>query len=132
MARNTRQREAIRQVFTEHDRPLGPEEVHAFARKRVPHLGMATVYRALRVLRDEGWLVAVNLPRGGTLYERSGLDHHHHFYCRKCRKLLDFPGCPIGSRRLAPKGFVLERHELLLYGICNTCTVGGGRRRSRA
>jgi Fur family ferric uptake transcriptional regulator len=132
MQRNTRQREAIRQVFRTHARPLAPEEVLTYAQKEVPRLGMATVYRNLAALRDENWLVAVNIPQRGVLYERSGKDHHHHFYCRKCRKLLDFPGCPLGKRHLAPRGYVLESHELFLYGVCKTCASNGRRRRSRA
>ncbi len=132
MQRNTRQRQAIRQVFRDYGRPLTPEEVFAYAREEVPRLGMATVYRTLAALRDETWLVTVNMPEHGVLYERSGKDHHHHFYCRKCRRLLDSPGCPLGKRRLAPRGYVLESHELFLYGICKSCASNGRRKRSRS
>lgn len=121
MERNTRQREAIRKVFADEPRPLGPEEVLAHARRAVPRIGLATVYRNLGALRDEGWLVAVNVPQRGLMYQRSGLDHHHHFFCRTCNRLLDFPGCPLERRRLVPRGYVLERHDVLLYGVCRSC-----------
>jgi Fur family ferric uptake transcriptional regulator len=85
---------------------------------------MATVYRTLGALREEGWLVPVDVPQRGILYERAGLDHHHHFYCRVCNRLLDFPGCPLSKRQRAPAGFVLEHHVVLLYGLCRSCATG--------
>ena len=62
MERQTRQRAAIDRVFTETARPLDPREVLAAARRYVPRLGIATVYRAIKTLSDEGRVVPVTLP----------------------------------------------------------------------
>ncbi|MDP8223730.1 MAG: transcriptional repressor [Candidatus Lernaella stagnicola] len=121
MQRKTRQRDAIRAVFLENPRPLRVEEVHEFAQSKVPQLGIATVYRNLKLLIGEGEIVEVPVPELGTLYERAGIDHHHHFYCRRCRKLFDFPGCPIDESKLAPPGFSVDSHELFLFGVCYRC-----------
>ena len=122
MQRNTRQREAIRLVFKDHPRPLRPEEIHELAQHQVPGLGLATVYRAVRDLCESGELVRVNLPDGNTHFERAGLGHHHHFYCRSCKKVIDFDGCPLPSRMPAPRGFRVDSHDLYLYGLCAPCT----------
>jgi hypothetical protein len=45
MERSTRQREAILRTFEAIDRPLSPIEILTSAKKRVPRLGIATVYR---------------------------------------------------------------------------------------
>lgn len=62
MERNTRQRDAIRQVFEAVPRPLGPAEVLDYGRKHVSKLGIATVYRTINSLVESGWLVPVELP----------------------------------------------------------------------
>ena len=43
MERNTRQREAIRQVFLEQCRPLAPSEVLDYAQEKVPGLGIPNI-----------------------------------------------------------------------------------------
>lgn len=123
MERNTRQRDAIRQVFEEQPRPLGPIEVLEYGRDHVSKLGIATVYRTINSLVDSGWLVPVELPGEPPRYEKSGAAHHHHFRCRQCSRVFEIHGCPGDLRELTPKGFTLESHEVVLYGLCNTCAV---------
>ena len=50
MTRKTRQRDAIQAVMENAARPLGPEEIHLAAKRLVPSLGLATVYRRLKKL----------------------------------------------------------------------------------
>lgn len=126
MQRKTRQLEIIRDVFSRNPRPLKPDEVLAYARAEWPRLGQATVYRNLRKLHEEGWLVTVSHPEGGTLYEPAGGAHHHHFYCRACGRLFVLPGCMLDGRKSAPTGFRTEGHLIYLYGACSNCSSGQG------
>lgn len=121
MKRNTTQRKAIEQVFNRHKGPLGVNEVLAYGRKLVETLNQATVYRNLRILIDEGWLKKISHPSLGTLYERTGKGHHHFFHCRECNRAYDLPGCALNEEEAAPDGFVLEAHEIFLYGVCQFC-----------
>ena len=123
MERKTRQRDAIRQAFEFTARPLGPFEVLAAARAQVTGLGIATVYRAINALVDEGWLVPVELPGEAPRYERAGAAHHHHFRCRQCTQVFEIEGCPGNFAALAPPGFQLEAHEIVLYGRCAACAA---------
>lgn len=123
MQRETRQRKAIRNAFTDAGHPLGPAEVHEAASRRVPGLGIATVYRTIKGLQDEGWLVAVDLPGEPARYEVAGKDHHHHFHCRECDTLFEVEGCPGNFRSVTPDGFHLEHHEFVLYGLCRRCAA---------
>lgn len=123
MERNTRQRDAIRRVFEETPRPLGPTEILEAARSRVSGLGIATVYRTVNALVETGWLVPVELPGEPSRYERSGSAHHHHFRCRGCDRVFEIHGCPGDLRELAPPGFELEGHDVTLYGRCALCAV---------
>jgi Fur family ferric uptake transcriptional regulator len=121
MERATRQRDAIRAVIEAARGPLSPREVLDGARLTVPALGIATVYRNLKLLLAEGTLQVVSLPGDGARYEVAASAHHHHFQCTTCRRVYDVPGCPGTLRSLAPRGFLVERHDLTLYGRCVAC-----------
>jgi Fur family ferric uptake transcriptional regulator len=128
--RATRQRDAIRSAIRASRRPLTPHEVLEAARAHVRALGLATVYRTLKLLVDEGQVQAIQLPGESPRYEMAESAHHHHFRCTACHRVFDVPGCPGDMRRLAPRGFVVERHDLTLYGRCPGC--GKSRTGSRA
>lgn len=119
--RDTRQRKAIREVLTNAERPLAPDEVLSESQQAVPSLGLATVYRYLKVLASDGWLAEVDLP-GGTRYELAERPHHHYFLCRVCNQVFDVPGCPGSVEQHAPPGFEVESHEITLHGRCAGCT----------
>lgn len=121
MERDTRQRRAIRTALQAAGRPLSPQEILLGARRRVSTLGPATVYRTLRVLVDEGWLAPVSLPGEPARYEPAGKTHHHHFRCRRCDRLFEVEGCRQAAVAKAPRGFVIEDHEVVWYGRCARC-----------
>ncbi len=121
--RNTRQREAIRDIVAEAERPLSPIEILDRARRLVPSMSLATVYRAVRDLKDERLISAVELPGESPRYERADKAHHHHFHCRVCGRAYDLAGCPGGVHTLAPAGFEVTGHELTLFGRCPVCVA---------
>lgn len=122
IARNTRQKSAIKRAFEDAGRPLSAQQVLDAARGMVAGTGMATVYRNIRALLDEGWLVPVELPGGATFYELSGKAHHHHFHCERCLQVFDLDHCAAAALgRMAPKDFSVTRHEVVLYGACSAC-----------
>ena len=121
MERSTRQRSAIQSAIEAAQRPLSPQEVLDFARVDVPALGLATVYRNLRTLADEGTIQTVTLPGESARYEAAGHAHHHHFQCTECQRVFDVHQCPGDMKRLAPPGFTVESHEITLYGHCSDC-----------
>lgn len=123
MKRKTSQRNAIQHVFGTTDRPLAISEVLEAGRKIVKSLNEATVYRNLKRLVEAGWLQKINSPALGTLYERAGKEHHHHFQCRSCDRLFEISGCAFNERNATPPGFVTEGHEVYLFGICSLCNV---------
>ena len=128
MERVTRQRDAIKCVIQASRRPLSPAEVLDGARGAVNALGLATVYRTLKLLVAEGAVQAITLPGESPRYEMKDSGHHHHFQCTTCRRVYDVPGCPGNLRRLAPRGFTVEHHDVTLYGRCSDC----GKRELRA
>jgi len=62
MQRNTRQKSAILHAIEHARRPLSPQEILAEASQAVSQIGMATIYRNLKSLVDDGALKVVTLP----------------------------------------------------------------------
>jgi Fur family ferric uptake transcriptional regulator len=84
-------------------------------------MGMATVYRNLKLLVDEGAVQMVTLPGDSPRYESAGHAHHHHFQCEVCGRVFDVHACPGDLSSMAPAGFQVHHHELTLYGQCADC-----------
>lgn len=128
MERNTKQRSAIREAITAAHGPVSAREVHDLAQRRVRGMGMATVYRTLKALVTDREIVQVEMPGEPPRYEIAGKAHHHHFYCRSCGRMFEVEQCPGDLSYLAPEGFKLENHDLLLLGQCVDCVGGTGRK----
>lgn len=119
--RRTRQREAVRAAIQAAARPLRADEVLLLARQQVPELGLATVYRTLKLLVQENELAEVKLRSGATRYEPVQRDHDSYFLCDSCSRA--FPvSAELGASLQLPPGFQMRRRELTLLGTCPTCS----------
>ena len=123
--RQPRQRDSILKVLADADGPLSVPEIHTLARKKIP-LGIATVYRTISLLLSTNEVQSVILPSGETRYESADLGHHDHFQCRKCQHVFDLSVCPLhlASGTIIPGGFLVESHEMTLFGLCPKCARG--------
>lgn len=121
--RSTRQKEAVVAVFASARGPLAFADLLKRAQKQAAGLGQATLYRHLKSLLAAGRVRAVALADGETRYESAGRQHHHHFHCRVCNEVVDIDSCPLAraGELSLPKGFVVESHEVTLYGVCGAC-----------
>ena len=126
MERNTRQRTAIRNALAQARRPLLPQEVLQAAQTVAPRLGLATVYRNLKSLVEDGELCTVELPGENPRFELADRQHHHHFQCTICQRVFDVHACPGDLSRLAPPGVTVLDHVLSLYGLCGDCAAPVG------
>lgn len=127
MERSTRQRAAILDALKGARRPLSSQEVLDAARDVVPMLGIATVYRNLKALHAAGDIMLVTLPGEAPRYEmaHAAHEHHHHFQCTQCQRVFDVHGCAGDFSTMAPPGFLVQGHEITLYGVCAECRGKG-------
>lgn len=121
MPYTTQQKLTLTGVIMRAERPLTAAEICQAGKKAIPTLGIATVYRALKQLVEEGRVRLVEVPGTSPRYESTARRHHHFFFCPHCRRLYNLLGCLPGVRGLAPKGFDVEGHEIVLYGRCADC-----------
>lgn len=120
----TRQRDEIARVIGEAAGPLTVQEILERAQRAVPGMGLVTVYRTVKLLKEAGTVRPVVLPTGETRWEPAGRGHHHHFHCRACDEVFDLAGCPVripGDREISP-GFRVDSHDLTFYGTCPGCS----------
>jgi Fur family transcriptional regulator, ferric uptake regulator len=118
--RRTRQREAILHALDRAAGPLSPHQILLEAQEELPHLGIATVYRAVKDLTDDALLATVCLADGTARYELLK-GHHHHFHCSECDHVYDIPADCSKAAVGLPRGFAVERHEVVLFGQCPAC-----------
>ncbi|HEY5704272.1 MAG TPA: transcriptional repressor [Terrimicrobiaceae bacterium] len=123
MAYKTRQRDAIWEVIDASAQPLTAQAIRQRAAQRVKGLGIATVYRTLKQLVEEGQVKHIELAGAQPHYESSARHHHHFFLCEKCKHVFDMMGCLRGIPNLLPKGYHMRRHEIVIYGDCAGCST---------
>ncbi len=121
--RRTTQRDTIVEVITQSPGPITVEQIHELAKKTIPSLGIATVYRTIKLLLENGTIQTVVLPDGLSRYESAALGHHHHFRCRACGNVFDLDICPVKLPKdmTLPGGYTVDDHELTFYGTCPNC-----------
>jgi Fur family transcriptional regulator, ferric uptake regulator len=128
-ARRTRQRTEVIALLEETREFSTAQQLHARLRERGSRIGLATVYRTLRLLTDSGEVGALRLDSGEQLFRRcdSLRRHHHHLVCRSCGHTVEIHGSAVESwmRQVAEdNGFRDISHVLEIFGCCARCADG--------
>ena len=101
------------------------EEVLLEARKKVPNLGMATVYRTLERLAGMNILYKSMFDEGKYRYEMAdgNSHHHHHIICLSCGQIVEVDEDLLHPLEdyLEKKGYQIVDHELKLFAYCPDC-----------
>jgi Fur family ferric uptake transcriptional regulator len=126
--KNTKQREAILDVFLQAAAHLTSDELFQRVRDAHPNIGYTTVYRTMKLLCDAGIATEHHFDDGITRFEIAH-EHHDHLVCTRCGKIIEFESQRIEetqSQIAADHGFHLLRHRLELYGHCKDCREDAG------
>ena len=122
--RPTRQRVIVlSELMSEHD-DVTAQELHERLRGRGERLGLATVYRTLGLLTNEGVIDALSHRQGELCYRLCGNGHHHHLVCSTCHHVVELADCELDpwlERISAAHGFVTTSHRLEVSGLCGDC-----------
>jgi Fur family transcriptional regulator, ferric uptake regulator len=122
--KSTSPRDDIARVFFELGRHVSAEELYAEVKKINQHVGYATIYRTLKLLKECELLTERHFDEDQARFEVAGEHHHDHFICEHCGKIVEFEDDAIERMQqdIAKKlGVVLTRHKLELYGLCADC-----------
>ena len=127
--RTTSQKLEIRRFLEAHrDRDLTVDEIAAGLAESGSGIGIATVYRAVKRMEEEGVITRrVDGARAKAAYRYSGdsaARNTRAIFCLVCGKNLPLP-LEMASRfegTVSEKtGFSVTDHQIILYGICPDC-----------
>lgn len=119
----TRQRAIIYAALMSMPGHPTPEDVFTRVRPQLPSLSLATVYKTLHAFVEAG-IVHEMTPHQGSLRVDANPAPHHHFVCTACHKIMDVDSQtvePIRLRNPLPTGVRVDRFELEIHGLCESC-----------
>lgn len=118
--RMTEQRRIIARVLSDSDDHPDVETVYQRASQIDPGIGLATVYRTLRLFEEANILARHDFGDGRARYEELPEEHHDHLIDVQTGEVIEFQNEAIEAlqRRVAEElGFRLVDHRLELYGV---------------
>ena len=119
--RSTRQAAVVVQAMTAMPAFQGAREIRDAASRAGVQVGVATVYRHLRVLAEQGSVDTIRGPGGETRYRLRRGTFTHHLTCRECEHTTEVDGREIwnwAQQVAARAGFTLTGHAVELTGLC--------------
>jgi Fe2+ or Zn2+ uptake regulation protein len=123
MFRKSKQKEAIFRVLKGATSHPAAEWVYERVRREIPNISLGTVYRNLKLLKQERMISEFDLT--GTLSRFDGeAQSHYHFRCEQCGYIFDVdePVNKESDKRLAQKtGLKVSYHRLEFRGLCKDC-----------
>ena len=115
----------ILKFFLKSKTHLSAEELYNKISKKIPNIGLSTVYRNLKLFCECNLAQVLKLNDGIVRYEPSDPDDHHdHLICVKCGKILEILNTKIEKLQVEiakDNNFILQSHRMDLYGVCKSC-----------
>jgi Fur family peroxide stress response transcriptional regulator len=122
----SKQREIILQELRARDCHPTAEVLYAALKPAHPELSLATVYRNLNQLAENGMAQKISVPRGADRFDASRAAHHH-MVCEQCGALVDIPREYVGggfdSSISWRTGCLIRAYDVLFYGLCPACNA---------
>ncbi len=98
------------------------DDLYESLKKSFPYISLATVYKNINAMVENGFLSEVKIPKMKTKYELTK-DEHAHLVCIKCGTLEDIcidTQC-IKNDIIQKSGYDIEKTLIQIEGICPKC-----------
>jgi len=122
--KNTSQRALIWKIIVESSDHPSVEAIRDLLLRKGHRIGLATVYRTLKILLAAG-LIRQSKLDGATHYEALVAQPNHlHFICKTCHRNVEFPSRRIESliRKVTADNSFEERYSrYMIIGVCSAC-----------
>lgn len=122
--RLTPQRMAILRFLATSEAHPSVEQVYEHIKATFPMTSLATVYKTVALLKQEGEVLELGFANGSSRYDGMKPYPHPHLICLKCQRIIDpdlgmFSALPT---ELSQKyGFKIVSHRLDFFGLCPEC-----------
>lgn len=102
-------------------------EIYDLVRKRLPRIGLGTVYRNLEIMAQCGMIVKLDL--GGTQKRFDAITApHYHIRCTSCGRIEDIelePQSSLENKAAQATEYRITGHNIEFEGICRHCRETG-------
>lgn len=130
MKNYSKQREDLLSVLKNSKSHPTAEELYNSIKKKIPSVSRGTVYRNLKNLVDEGYIIKISIADGADRYDYIHKKHNH-IICKYCGMIKDFEyDFDLKNVKLS----VIKQTEMdplldgvIVYGICGKCKEKIGR-----
>ena len=124
--RMTQQRRVILEELNKLTCHPTAEELHRIVRERLPNISIATVYRNLERLSEEGMIWKMNVGGAQRRFDATTANHYH-IRCSVCGRVDDLhmevmPSIEEAARKAT--GYTELSHTVEFSGLCPTCGRG--------
>lgn len=119
----SRQRDLILKALRENVVHPTADFIYTVLKEKEPNLSLATVYRNLNLLANEGIIRKIEGLDGVAHFDHN-THNHYHFICSKCNKVYDVPydiAPDLAEKVLAATGMAAESCEITFKGLCCGC-----------
>lgn len=121
--RLTTQRQIILEELSKVKTHPTASELYDMVRKRLPRIGLGTVYRNLELMAEHGMILKIEV--GGTQKRFDATtDNHYHIRCSVCGKVddIDVPVIhELVAQATESSSYLILGHHVEFTGICRTC-----------
>ena len=128
MIRLTTQRQIILEELSKVKTHPTASELYDMVRKRLPRIGLGTVYRNLELMAESGMILKIEV--GGTQKRFDATtDEHYHIRCSCCGKVddIDVPVVKeLVAQAAASSAYRIQGHHVEFTGICADCQKNQG------
>lgn len=117
------QREMVLKILRQNMVHPTAERVYELLKKEMPNVSLATVYRNLNILAENGIIRKIEGLDDCVRFDAS-VSPHYHFICTKCNKVYDVPYniVPNPAANIEREtGFIVESCDISYKGICKEC-----------
>ena len=125
--RRSRQRDVLGAYLAEQNGFRSAQEIYGELRARGDRVGLATVYRALQAMVDDGEVDVLRAADGEQSFRRCATTgHHHHLVCRGCGLTVELDDPPVErwvSEVARQHAFSAVEHHVEIFGSCADCAA---------
>jgi len=128
--RITPQREMIIETIAHQGNHINAEEVFAQIQKRTQSVNIATVYRTLELLVEQGLASRIDLGEGRVVYATHQHGQHIHLVCRQCGRIIDADQhmlSEVNQQFQSDYRFAADLDHIAVPGLCRECQANSER-----
>ena len=116
----TKKSREILAVLQNSEGHMTAEQVYLACRNAGVCVSVATVYRCLSVLADEGHVRRFSIAGEPEYFDKT-VTAHEHLFCSRCRRVTDARAADVQKLLEETFGITLESYDLSMHVVCRDC-----------